>query len=89
MTGEPDLHVEYIPIDSITIVNPRSRGANKYKQVVANIGNIGLKKPITVTRRERKNGHTRYELVCGQGRLEAYRNIGSGGGACDRCERLL
>ena len=76
MSDEQELHVEYIPIDHITVVNPRSRGAHKYRQIVANIGKIGLKKPITVTRREGKNGHTQYDLVCGQGRLEAYRTLG-------------
>lgn len=33
--------------------------------------NLGLKKPITVTYDEGKNGHTIYYLACGQDRLEA------------------
>lgn len=65
-----------IPIDQITIVNPRSRGKEKFKQIVANISNLGLKKPITVARRPSNNGSPRYDLVCGQGRLEAYKMLG-------------
>lgn len=65
-----------IPIDQITIVNPRSRGKEKFKQIVANISNLGLKKPITVARRPSNNGSQRYDLVCGQGRLEAYKMLG-------------
>ena len=76
MSEESELHVEQIPIENITVVNPRSRGQHKYRQIVANIGKVGLKKPITVTRREGRNGHTQYDLVCGQGRLEAYRTLG-------------
>ncbi len=70
------LRVRMIPIDSITVVNPRGRGQSKFRQIIANIGKIGLKKPITVAPREGKNGHTLYDLVCGQGRLEAYRALG-------------
>ena len=36
-----------------------------------NIRAVGLKKPILVVRRELEADGTRYDLVCGQGRLEA------------------
>jgi ParB family chromosome partitioning protein len=36
---------------------------------------LGLKKPITVTRRDDADG-PRYDLVCGQGRLEAFQVLG-------------
>tara|TARA_R110000782_G_scaffold30348_7_gene75563 strand:- start:24007 stop:24885 length:879 start_codon:yes stop_codon:yes gene_type:complete len=65
-----------IPIDRITVVNPRSRGREKFKQIVGNISNLGLKKPITVAERPTNNGSPRYDLVCGQGRLEAYKLLG-------------
>lgn len=65
-----------IPIEQITVVNPRSRGREKFKQIVGNISNLGLKKPITVAERPSNNGSPRYDLVCGQGRLEAYRMLG-------------
>jgi ParB family chromosome partitioning protein len=76
MNDNDDIRVEMIPIDSIQVVNPRGRGEVKFRQIVANIGKIGLKKPITVARREGTNGHTQYDLVCGQGRLEAYKAFG-------------
>src|SRR3546814_10136937 len=37
------------------------------------IAQLGLKRPVTVIRRD--NGE-RYDLVCGQGRLEAYQALG-------------
>lgn len=40
-----------------------------------NIGALGLKKPITVARRDGPDG-PRFDLVCGQGRLEAYQSLG-------------
>jgi len=76
MTPQSEIEVEMIPIDNIHVVNPRGRGEKKFQQIVANIGKLGLKKPITVSRREGRNGHSQYDLVCGQGRLEAFRSLG-------------
>jgi ParB family chromosome partitioning protein len=64
-----------IPIGLVTVVNPRVRSKRIFKEIVANIAELGLKRPVTVARREHPNG-PRYELVCGQGRLEAYRALG-------------
>jgi len=44
----------------------------RFAKIVANIGHLGLKKPVTVSRVRGTHGEERYELVCGQGRLEAY-----------------
>jgi ParB family chromosome partitioning protein len=68
--------VQSIPIDQIAIVNPRARGRAKFKQIIANIAKLGLKKPITVSSRPPKDGVPRYDLVCGQGRLEAAQALG-------------
>ncbi len=65
-------------------MNPRARGRVKFKQIVDNIANIGLKKPITVTPRRPKNGTPQYDLVCGQGRLEAFQALGQTRGPCLR-----
>jgi ParB family chromosome partitioning protein len=46
-----------------------------FDQIVENIAELGLKRPITVARRNQTDG-PHYELVCGQGRLEAYRELG-------------
>jgi ParB family chromosome partitioning protein len=67
--------VEMIPLDQITVINPRVRNKKVFKEIVANIGEIGLKRPITVARRESPEG-TRYDLVAGQGRLEAFQRLG-------------
>lgn len=67
--------IQIVPIDQITVVNSRTRGQVKFKQIVANIANIGLKKPVTVCRRE-GNGQVPYELVCGEGRLLALKALG-------------
>jgi len=61
--------VQMIPIAKIRVINSRSRNKAKLREVTENIALVGLKKPITVSRREGDDG---YDLVCGQGRLEAY-----------------
>lgn len=68
--------VQMIPIDQITVLNPRQRGKKKFQQIVANIGQLGLKKPITVAMSQNGNNQTKYNLACGQGRLEAYQTLG-------------
>lgn len=68
-------HVQLIPIEHITVVNPRVRNQRVFKGIIENIAEIGLKKPITVTRRPSSDG-PRYDLVCGQGRLEAFHALG-------------
>src|SRR3981081_1406972 len=76
MNNFPDTPaVELIPVDRITVINPRVRNKKIFKEIIANIAEIGLKKPITVTRRDDADG-PRYDLVCGQGRLEAYLALG-------------
>ena len=67
--------VQLIPIDRITVINPRVRNRKSFRDIVENIDAIGLKKPITVARRDGPDG-PRYDLVCGQGRLEAYQSLG-------------
>lgn len=64
--------ITQIPIDKIDVLNPRERNQKIFREIVASIEALGLKKPITVT--SRKNG--RYGLVCGQGRLEAFQSLG-------------
>ena len=43
---------------------------------MANIGQLGLKKPITVAMSRNGDHRTKYSLACGQGRLEAYQALG-------------
>jgi ParB family chromosome partitioning protein len=67
-----------IPIKKIKIINPRNRNPDKFRLVRENINNVGLKKPIIVSKRgEDEDDHKGgYDLVCGQGRIEAYLAIG-------------
>lgn len=68
--------VSMIPIDHIQVLNPRVRNQRVFGEIVDNIETIGLKRPITVSRREQPDGPFEYNLVCGQGRLEAYQCLG-------------
>jgi ParB family chromosome partitioning protein len=77
MTALPAQRVEMIPVDRVTVINPRSRNKRAFKEIIDNIARVGLKKPITVTRRMEAGGPF-YDLVCGQGRLEAYIALGQG-----------
>jgi len=54
--------VEMIPVDRVIVINPRVRNKRIFKEIIANIAEIGLKKPITVTRRDGPDG-LRYDLV--------------------------
>jgi ParB family transcriptional regulator, chromosome partitioning protein len=68
--------IENIPISEIRVVNPRTRSKGRFQEIVASIDAVGLKKPITLSRREVDSDGTRYDLVCGQGRMEACRALG-------------
>tara|TARA_R110002049_G_scaffold196771_3_gene365921 strand:- start:912 stop:1823 length:912 start_codon:yes stop_codon:yes gene_type:complete len=63
--------VTLVPTDSIRVLNPRVRNPRTFADMVENIAKIGLKRPITVTRRA-ETEPPEYDLVCGQGRLEAF-----------------
>ncbi len=68
--------VKLIPVGEINIINPRVRNQIIAEEIRQNIQSLGLKRPITVTPRpEIKNGK-KYNLVCGQGRLEAFIEAG-------------
>ena len=63
--------VTLIPTDRIRILNPRVRNRRAFAEMVENIARIGLKRPITVAPRAGTDPQE-YDLVCGQGRLEAF-----------------
>ena len=75
MTGTPDA-VTLVPIDRIEVLNSRDRNMKVFEEIVDNIRAIGLKKPITVAERPGDDGQLRYVLVCGEGRLNAFRILG-------------
>jgi ParB family chromosome partitioning protein len=71
--SEDEPEIRSIPVDLITVQNPRVRNKRIFQELVDSIAHLGLKKPITVSKRP---GRTRYDLVCGQGRLEAFIALG-------------
>jgi ParB family chromosome partitioning protein len=62
-----------IPVHGINVLNPRQRNRKVFNELVNSIAHLGLKKPITVSRRK---GSGVYDLACGQGRLEAFIALG-------------
>lgn len=75
MSARPAQRVEMIPVDRIHVLNPRVRNPKAFRDMVDSIAQVGLKRPITVSRRVEADGPF-YDLVCGQGRLEAFRELG-------------
>jgi ParB family chromosome partitioning protein len=73
MTAPNGSEIRMIPVDAITVLNPRVRNKKIFNELVRSIAHLGLKKPITVSARPDRSG---YDLVCGQGRLEAFVALG-------------
>ena len=69
--------ITMIPIERIRVLNPRQRDAKKFETIVQNINDLGLKMPIQVSLRSTDDADgAGYDLVCGQGRLEAFIALG-------------
>lgn len=69
------MRIEDIKLDLIDVLNTRERNEEIYKEIEKNIRTVGLKKPITVTPRTSANGNRRYLLICGEGRLRAFKAL--------------
>lgn len=65
-----------IPIERIQVLNPRTRNRRQHREIVENIDTVGLKRPVTVRRRPGADGDT-FDLICGEGRLDAFRMLGA------------
>ncbi|AOE91051.1 ParB/RepB/Spo0J family partition protein [Ralstonia pseudosolanacearum] len=72
----PISELRVIPVDAIEVLNPRDRNTQRFEDIVRNIQTIGLKKPITVTPRPGRDGEEHYLLICGEGRLKAFKMLG-------------
>ncbi len=71
-TADQSINIKVIPIDQIAVINPRVRNKKVFRKIVESISKVGLKRPITVSRNnDKKEGTSKYNLICGQGRLEA------------------
>ena len=63
--------VALVPVARVQVLNPRSRNKKQHQEIIDSIQAVGLKRPITVRRRI-EDGEERFDLICGQGRLEAF-----------------
>jgi ParB/RepB/Spo0J family partition protein len=84
-TAPNGFSVREIDVDAIKFFVRRSRATGAYSRLKDSILNVGLKQPIHVkdisgwNRSDRKRpdgGYYTYELICGQGRLQAFRDLG-------------
>lgn len=82
LLARPRTHINHqveilsIPMDRIRILNPRSRNRKIFAKLVENIAAIGLKRPVTVAENGADKDGPLYDLICGQGRFEAFRALG-------------
>jgi len=82
-----------IPVEKIVVLNSRNRNKQKFAENVRSIEQVGLRKPIVVNERGfERNGQ--YELVCGEGRYLAHKELGKAEIAaevinCDKKTALL
>jgi ParB family chromosome partitioning protein len=68
--------VTMIPIEKVNILNPRTHNKKIFGAITDNISDVGLKRPITVTLCHSREPGKEYDLVCGQGRMEAFMACG-------------
>jgi ParB family chromosome partitioning protein len=69
--------IKMIPIEQIRIVNHRHRDPKKFAVVIQSIKNVGLKMPVQVSQHPASEREAvGYDLICGQGRLEAFIALG-------------
>ena len=68
--------IKTIPINEIRLLNPRARNRRNFQEIVQSIAKVGLKRPITVSPRTTEADSANYDLVCGQGRIEAFIQLG-------------
>ncbi|VVP85271.1 Nucleoid occlusion protein [Pseudomonas fluorescens] len=66
--------IRLIPLRDIRVLNSRMRNKQVFAKLVENISALGLKRPITVA--PTTGGAEAFEIVCGQGRFEAFQALG-------------
>ena len=64
-----------IPLDKIKVLNSRKRDLSAFKHNVRSIDEVGLLMPIVVNEQYCKRTGN-YDLVCGEGRFLAYKELG-------------
>ena len=66
---------EEVPVDTIKVINSRNRDKEQFDMNVESIDSVGLLKPIRVNDKFLEKSGV-YELICGEGRLLAHRQLG-------------
>ena len=66
---------EEVPVDTIEVINSRNRDKEQFDMNVESIDSVGLLKPIRVNDKFLEKSGV-YELICGEGRLLAHRQLG-------------
>jgi len=66
---------EEVPIEKVKVINARSRDKEQFDMNVESIESVGLMKPIRVNDKFLESTGF-YELICGEGRLLAHRQLG-------------
>lgn len=74
--GKRNVKIKTVSIDLINVLNPRVRNQKIFFDIATNITKVGLKRPITVTPCKSGIAGKDYDLVCGQGRIEAFMACG-------------
>jgi ParB family transcriptional regulator, chromosome partitioning protein len=70
-----DRRYEDVPIDKVKVINSRNRDQEQFDMNVESIDGVGLMKPIRVNDKFLESTG-RYELICGEGRLLAHKQLG-------------
>jgi len=70
-----DRNYVMIPVDMVEVVFSRQREKTQFKDNVRSIGAVGQLKPILVNKRNFA-AKGKYELICGEGRLTAHKELG-------------
>jgi len=78
--------IALVPVERLRVLNPRTRNPYFFAQLVESIASVGLKRPITVAHGGRDPDGDWYEVLCGQGRLEALKALGETGIPCSIVE---
>jgi ParB family chromosome partitioning protein len=67
--------ITLLPVDQIVPLIRRAREAGAFKRMKESIREEGLLQPIQVRKLAKPDGQHKYELICGQGRLEAFKAL--------------
>ena len=67
--------IKMIAINQINILNPRVRNQKIFHSMAESIRDVGLKRPITLRQGSAAKDKD-YDLICGQGRMEAFMQMG-------------